>query len=388
MSLVRCPECGQPISDKATCCPHCGYVPEDPSESIASQEALESAETGLAIYADALELRVAPRDADVDVVAARMAQSDSRDMINFLMNLLPNANELLQDKTIWVARMTPEIKKDIRKGLIELVPKKDADGYYAILRKVEDKTIYEQVPIDPIDLSPQADRALSNLAMAAMTQQVLQELEEVKKSCARIQGEIRGDRLAHAKAAQEALLQADKIQDRALRSQAVMSAIERATVARDELCASFERNKNSVAESHGKLVAPKPIEFFTTQSADNDADNAFEDLAALMDAANVEVVGWLLLGETKPAYQALSQLKDFIVGAELNSRDTLLRIGSASSKEKIAQIDSMERQFKQVVSTINLVESGKEWEVLALPAVQEELPPSEDLEGESDVREG
>ena len=38
MSLILCPECGTKISNKATTCPHCGYVSENPSLPISIQD--------------------------------------------------------------------------------------------------------------------------------------------------------------------------------------------------------------------------------------------------------------------------------------------------------------------------------------------------------------
>ena len=41
MSLILCPECGTKISDKATSCPHCGFVSADPSRPISEQDTYE-----------------------------------------------------------------------------------------------------------------------------------------------------------------------------------------------------------------------------------------------------------------------------------------------------------------------------------------------------------
>lgn len=41
MSLILCPECGTRISDKATTCPHCGYISENSSLPISLQDKYE-----------------------------------------------------------------------------------------------------------------------------------------------------------------------------------------------------------------------------------------------------------------------------------------------------------------------------------------------------------
>ena len=41
MSLILCPECGTKISNKATACPHCGYVSSDSSLPISVQDTYE-----------------------------------------------------------------------------------------------------------------------------------------------------------------------------------------------------------------------------------------------------------------------------------------------------------------------------------------------------------
>lgn len=41
MSLILCPECGTKISNKATTCPHCGYVSNDSTLPISVQDTYE-----------------------------------------------------------------------------------------------------------------------------------------------------------------------------------------------------------------------------------------------------------------------------------------------------------------------------------------------------------
>ena len=48
--LIECPECGSQVSDKAKCCPHCGYSLEDARNERAAEEAAIIAQERQAAY--------------------------------------------------------------------------------------------------------------------------------------------------------------------------------------------------------------------------------------------------------------------------------------------------------------------------------------------------
>lgn len=48
--LIECPECGSQVSDKAKCCPHCGYSLEDARNERAAEEAAIVAQENQATY--------------------------------------------------------------------------------------------------------------------------------------------------------------------------------------------------------------------------------------------------------------------------------------------------------------------------------------------------
>ena len=48
--LIECPECGSQVSDKAKCCPHCGYSLEDARNERAAEEAAVIAQENQAAY--------------------------------------------------------------------------------------------------------------------------------------------------------------------------------------------------------------------------------------------------------------------------------------------------------------------------------------------------
>ena len=50
MSLILCPECCTKISNKATTCPHCGYVSDNPSLPISVQDKFEVIDIKEKIY--------------------------------------------------------------------------------------------------------------------------------------------------------------------------------------------------------------------------------------------------------------------------------------------------------------------------------------------------
>lgn len=50
MSLIKCPECGQTVSDKATACPHCGYPFDNPNTQYDSDITIEIINATISSY--------------------------------------------------------------------------------------------------------------------------------------------------------------------------------------------------------------------------------------------------------------------------------------------------------------------------------------------------
>ncbi|KUH59374.1 hypothetical protein AUL39_03385 [Tractidigestivibacter scatoligenes] len=357
MSLFKCPECGGDISEVACVCPTCGYHSADPSVPIAQQERLAKAETSLA----SIDLRLRPhvQVSSVDVEAvAREAYGKRGELWNLLSELVANAEALLTDETTWVARITPEMRRRLRSGELEFLVGKDGDTR-AILRDAGRKAIRRQVPLDAEKLAPDANQALNNLLMASMMQQVLVQIEGVRQDCARIQGEIRGDRHALGIAAMEALTQANCIRDRRLRRAAIVAAIQKATVARAEHMSSFEGKQRLIAKRHKDMVGNQDfgqligtIKSIASGQEGDDAAKAFGDLEDIVDNCYVEVVGWLVLGERGPAVQALSQVQEFIVERRLDKRDTLLMLNSAAREDMSETVNDLAGRFGHIESTV------------------------------------
>lgn len=352
MSLYKCPECGSDISDKACVCPSCGYSAADPSSPISQQECLAEAETRIVAIGHGLKPRVLVRDVDLEYMA-RQAYQHGGELRNLLMELVANVEGLMGSETQWVARITPAMRRKLRSGELEFLVGQDGD-VRAMLRDVGKKTIRKQVPLDAERLAPEANQALNNLLMASMVQQVLLQIEGVRQDCAKIQEEIRGDRHALGIAAIEALAQANMIQDRRLRSAAVVAAIQSATVARAEHMGSFERIQGRISERHEQMVAglgrnqfleaisPAGIARALPSGRERDeAVAAFEDLEDIMGDCYAEVVGWLILGEREAAAQALDQVRGFIGERGLDDKDTLLKLNSAAQDDMGDLVDDL-----------------------------------------------
>jgi len=80
MSLIKCPECGNAISDKAISCPHCGYplslykAPLDQIEEK-KQESVQSEPGQITIKGHTVDLEKIFSDNDDDVFYAARALS-------------------------------------------------------------------------------------------------------------------------------------------------------------------------------------------------------------------------------------------------------------------------------------------------------------------------
>lgn len=315
MALVRCPECGSRISEKARMCPVCGYESYDSLVPISEQEVYVSIpyESG--------------DDDRWNVVS--LSQEDSSKIAKFLSkyeNLkvvapgLASAIETaFSGETQLVADINRYTQELIRNG--NLVFSFDKNGnILPHLRTADNKRISELIRLKEVSANPMISSAVNNLSNQIALAQILNELEVIEERIANIQKEIQEDRLAMADSAWDKMLQARSISDYSIRAIAIQNAINSATDAKRVLMRNFTVSFTAMQSSKYKEI-------------ERNARNAAKDLVSLTNCVRVECDGYVVLGEYKASKECLASFLRFIQENKLDDRNTLLMLNSSLPKE-------------------------------------------------------
>ena len=249
MSLILCPECGTKISNKATMCPHCGYVSNDSSLPISVQDSYEVVPS---FSFDIAEWN--PEREQTSIIAF----DDNRTLVQHLGNWqniqlrLPAIAKVIKsmadkDKVL-VAKMDSYVKTLIEKGIYRFSIDKNGE----ILPTIRDaEGIVKQVRLEEMHFTPELANSLSNLQTQAAMAQILDEIEYVGDAIRGIHIELQNDRIALAESTKDKLLLAAKIQDTKLREVALLNVVNSATDAKRVLMRNFTENLRFIAENSG-----------------------------------------------------------------------------------------------------------------------------------------
>lgn len=337
MSLILCPECGTKISDRATCCPHCGFESEDPSRPISEQDKYEI----VPIFAyDIKEWK--PTGGDLSVIS----YEDNKSLIEYFGDWetikikLPAIAEVISSlankEHVMIAKMDGYVKNLIDKGIYrftidkngEILPTiRDADGFV------------KQVRLEDMALTPNLMQSLNNLSTHAVMAQILDEIEYVGDAIREIHIELQNDRLAMAESSRDKLKQARMIQDAKLREIALLGVVNSATDAKRILMRNFTQNMHHIVEHSQKsdlqlILSPKNEKDVSPKAID-----AFQSLVYITNAVRTECEGYAMLSEYEPCRECLREFKSFIEENKLNERDTLLLLNENSAQKKIEIVD-------------------------------------------------
>ncbi|MBQ8213200.1 MAG: zinc ribbon domain-containing protein [Clostridia bacterium] len=337
MSLILCPECGTKISNKATLCPHCGYMGENPSLPISIQDKYEVIPT---FEYDIEEWNPTREQYNL------MAVEDNRTLVQFFgkwQNVqlrLPAIAKVIESmakkENILVAKMDSYVKSLIEKGIYRFTIDKQGE----ILPTIRDaEGIVKQVRLKEMTLTPELANSLSNLQTHAVMAQILDEIEYVGDAIRGIHIELQNDRIALAESTKDKLLLTSRIQDTRLREIALLNVVNSATEAKRVLMRNFSENLNFIVENSQKNDVQLLFEGKKGKDIPQKVSDAFQALISITNSVQIECEGYALLGEYEASKQSLMQFRAFIVDNKLDNRDTLLRLNENTSLKKLQVVD-------------------------------------------------
>ena len=365
MSLILCPECGTKISNKATMCPHCGYVSNDSSLPISVQDTYEIVPT----FSYDIEEWNPDRNQ-----TGLIAYEDNRTLVEHLgswQNIqlrLPAVAEIIRgmaekDK-ILVAKMDSYVKTLIEKGVYRFTIDKKGE----ILPTIRDADgIVKQVRLQEMTITPELASSLTNLQTHAAMAQILDEIEYVGDAIRSIHIELQNDRIALAESTKDKLLLASRIQDTKLREIALLNVVNSATDAKRVLMRNFTENLRFIAENTNKNDVQLLIEGKKGKDIPQKAADAFQALVSITNSVQIECRGYALLGEYEASKESLLQFRQFITENKLDDRDTLVLLNENTPMKKMPVVND----FLKIANNITTFDTNRQLTVYGINMIAE-----------------
>lgn len=354
MSLILCPECGTKISNKATTCPHCGYVSIDSSLPISVQETYEVVPT----FSYDIEEWNPNRDQ-----TSLIAYEDNRTLVEYLGNWqniqlrLPAIAKVIKSMAekdkILVAKMDSYVKTLIEKGVYRFTIDKQGE----ILPTIRDaEGIVKQVRLQEMTLTPELANSLTNLQTHAAMAQILDEIEYVGDAIRGIHIELQNDRIALAESTKDKLLFASRIQDAKLREIALLNVVNSATEAKRILMRNFSENLAFIADNSQKNDVQLLMEGKKGRDIPQKAADAFQALVSITNSVQIECQGYALLGEYEASKESLLQFRQFITDNKLGDRDTLILLNENTPMKKMTVVN----EFMKIADNITAFDASRQ----------------------------
>ena len=356
MSLILCPECCTKISNKATTCPHCGYVSDNPSLPISVQDKFEVIPN---FQYDIVEWN--PNRENLSVIS----NEDNKSLMQYfgswknIRTVFPSLADTIQSmaskETVLVANMDAYVKEMIKKGLYRFSIDKNGE----ILPTIRDASgIVKQVRLEEFKLAPELSQSLGHLNTHAAMARILDEIEYVGDAIKQIHIELQNDRIAMAESSRDKLLQARRIQNTKLREVAVLNVVNSATDSKRVLMKNFAHNLQDISEHSQKSFGQLLVDFKGQRDIDTKAADSFQALISITNAVQIECEGYAMLGEYESSKECLVQFRDFITDNKLNKRDTLLLLNGNLVTKQIGVVD----EFSMIANRITTFDETKQLE--------------------------
>lgn len=223
----------------------------------------------------------------------------------------------------WVLVFTDEQKKELAKGALKLMAKKNGD---IIAKVVDPKThqIVANIPVKQVEKIKDINPAMNDFMVQMQLANLAQEMKEVHRVVSRIQQGLEFDRLASAYSNERKLKHARQIQNKELQTQALLMIAHSAEDSRSRLMLGMKENIDFIMHQPEnefiKLFATNPKEI-------NDRINEIRSrVVAINQDSMTEASAYWALGEKQAALNTIENYRMFLEDSELTQREVLNRL--------------------------------------------------------------
>lgn len=208
------------------------------------------------------------------------------------------------------AVLTDEQKKQIAKGALKLMTKKDG-SLMANLVNTETNKIAATIPLKSVQMAPELSQAMTNFSTQMQMAQIAEQIQVVQLAVEEVRQGQEHDRLATAYSCQQKFLQAMQIKNPQLRSMVLVQLAAAAEDSRNLLMLSQKSNVNFIAKQPESFFE-KVLNGAPTDKIDERMGEIRDSLCAVNMVSFAEAMAYQELGENEVARQSLSYFADFV----------------------------------------------------------------------------
>lgn len=223
----------------------------------------------------------------------------------------------------WVLVFTDEQKKELAKGALKLMAKKNGD---IIAKVVDPKThqIVANIPVKQVEKIKDINPAMNDFMVQMQLANLAQEMKEVHRVVSRIQQGLEFDRLASAYSNERKLKYARQIQNKELQTQALLMIAHSAEDSRSRLMLGMKEDIQFIMGQPENEF----IKFFATNPKEiNDRMNEIRSrVVAINQDSMTEATAYWALGEKQAALNTIENYRMFLEDSELTKMEVLNRL--------------------------------------------------------------
>ena len=261
--------------------------------------------------------------------------------INTLKAMIPK--ESLQ------AVLTDDQKEKLKKGVIELVTKKDG-SLIAQLRDCDTKKMVANIELKQFKEFPKLNEALADYTAQLKMKEIAEEINQIKLAVEEVRVGLENDRLALAYSCQQKLIQAMEIKNEILKQQALLSVIHSAEDSRNLLMLSQSSNLKFISEQPESTIG-KFIRGSKQEDIDMRISEIRENLSALNITSLVSAIGYQVLGEEESMKKSLNYYRNYLDKSYFKVEGLIERLDSMDSLPEnywTKKVPSLEANIKEL----------------------------------------
>ena len=224
----------------------------------------------------------------------------------------------------WVAVFTDDQRKELAKGALKMLTKKDGKVLAVVVNPNNKNQIVANIPLKEVKKIKDINPVLNDLMVQMQLANLAQEMKEVHRVVSRIQQGLEFDRLASAYSNERKLKYARQIQNKELQTQALLMIAHSAEDSRSRLMLGMKDNIDFIMHQPEnefvKLFATNPKEI-------NDRMNEIRSrVVAINQDSMTEATAYWALGEKQAALNTIENYRMFLEDSELTKREVLNRL--------------------------------------------------------------
>lgn len=223
----------------------------------------------------------------------------------------------------WVLVFTDEQRKELAKGALKMMAKKNGD----IIAKVVDPKnhqIVANIPVKQVERIKDINPAMNDFMVQMQLANLAQEMKEVHRVVSRIQQGLEFDRLASAYSNERKLKYARQIQNKELQTQALLMIAHAAEDSRSRLMLGMKEDIQFIMgqpeNEFIKLFTINPTEI------NNRMNEIRSRVVAINQDSMTEATAYWALGEKQAALNTIENYRMFLEDSELTNGEVLNRL--------------------------------------------------------------